>query len=79
MNADDQEIHERLIHLETLVESLIDILQLLESLTGRVQRLEDAIAHMDSRQNERLDEVLRKLDDGEAVPPRTQRPPRRGL
>jgi hypothetical protein len=79
MNAHDPEIQERLIRLEMLVESLIDILQMLERLDGRVQRLDDAIAQMATRQNERIDEVLRKLDDGDAAPLPAQRPRRRGL
>jgi hypothetical protein len=79
MNAHDPEIQERLIRLEMLVESLIDVLQMLERLDGRVQRLDDAIAHLAARQNERIDEVLRKLDDGDAAPLPAQRPRRRGL
>jgi hypothetical protein len=79
MNAHDPEIQERLIRLEMLVESLIDIIQMLERLDGRVQRLDDAIAQMATRQNERIDEVLRKLDDGDAAPLPAQRPRRRGL
>ena len=64
-----EDISERLVRLERLIEGL-DV---------RVQRLEDAISLLSSRQNERIDEVLRTLDDRKAAPQPTERSRGRGM
>ena len=74
-----EDISERLVRLERLIEGLTDILEVLDRLDVRVQRLEDAISLLSSRQNERIDEVLRTLDDRKAAPQPTERSRGRGL
>ena len=74
-----EDISERLVRLERLIEGLTDILEVLDRLDVRVQRLEDAISLLSSRQNERIDEVLRTLDDRKAAPQPTERSRGRGM